>query len=129
MDSNLELIRDYWPNGKLYQEGIKINGKIEGVLKQYDMNGNIEYMSNWLNGKLHGDAFSYFPDGSVWTECTFVHHKKVGPFRAFYPDGQLEFSYDNMDGKLHGVSIDYSITGKVIRHVIYSNNSIIHQIV
>ena len=48
------LYNTYHPNGKIMEEGTYIDGKIEGVFKEYDENGKLIVQSHWKNTALNG---------------------------------------------------------------------------
>ena len=56
----------YYPNGLLEQEAIKLNGKLDGVIKNYYENGNLERSMNIKKGNPYGCCdYMYRKDGSL----------------------------------------------------------------
>lgn len=121
-------------------EGRVINGKPDGLWRNYFEDGRIMCAITYEDGMANGIAMFYFDDDKQTTrvELTFEDDKIVGAYREFYengnrkallsfnegvPDGDAEFYYDSgvikiegqyKDGVKQGKWKHYTETGELI---------------
>lgn len=105
----------YFSNGKIQQSIPFVDGKKEGLSKEYDVNDNIialyEYRNDFMisrqvinrtdnNGMKQGDWKEFHPNGTVSREMTYRENKLHGYYREYDNRGRLILTmlYDN--GKL-----------------------------
>lgn len=73
----------YYNDGSLREVGLKENGKWEGKITSYfDGEGNstgvVSRISNYQNGKQHGEQLSYFSNGKPMYRKNYDNGKQVG---------------------------------------------------
>jgi uncharacterized protein len=106
--------KDFWPNGKVKNEGRYLNDKKHGYFKEYNEFGNLTNASKWENGVLVVNppelakietVTTYYPDGTI---------KEVGNYKDGYPEGVFR-QYDST-GRISGSEVykDGVLTGKGI---------------
>lgn len=79
--SKIKLVRDY---GRFQRfEFIDINSKINGKSIEYDDEGNICTIRNYVNGVLHGLFIDYYEDGNILSISHYVNGKENGVSRVF----------------------------------------------
>jgi len=126
-----------------YYTGIKRNsGKYnkedkQGEWKFYDVNGNIESISNFKDGKAEGETRRFFQNGNVSSISQYKddladgysveYHKngniakhgnyktdnKEGVWEKYYPDKTLESENYYIGGQAHGTQKYYAVNGKI----------------
>ena len=101
LEPNIEIKRDFFDNGSpRYQFTYKL-GKLDGVSKTWDINGNLISIVNYKDGMLSGE------------------------WKTFYIGGQLKNSVIYLNGKKNGVELWYHPNGEKQSEVIYENNEIV----
>src|ERR1700722_4450990 len=70
------IARGYW-NGKLMKETPYVNGKIDGVMKNYDVKGVLVRESHYTGGKKNGIEKGYLGNG-VYIEIPYIDGKING---------------------------------------------------
>jgi antitoxin component YwqK of YwqJK toxin-antitoxin module len=124
-----------------------INGKINGILYNYDSSGNVVEEITYVEGIMHGPHIKYYlgVDGLMykWMECQYISGKYEGKYyenhpnkpiiERYYVNGNINgpCTFDNnkiivktefYNGKEHGERTTYDkITGKLIDHCSYVN--------
>jgi antitoxin component YwqK of YwqJK toxin-antitoxin module len=58
-------------NDSIRWQGSVINGKKEGVWKEYYNNGKLKSIANYKNGFKEGQEKSYYPNGNVYNEMSY----------------------------------------------------------
>lgn len=66
----------YLPIGIFFQNNFQ-NGKLEGILKGYDENGNLTHQTTFKNGLREGQMKSYNSYGKFWATITYKNDKAV----------------------------------------------------
>ena len=62
---------------KVKVEYFKMNGKIEGIYKEYRDNGQLWNEVNYIDGKMNGIYKSYNYNGQLEKEVNFIDGKEV----------------------------------------------------
>ena len=60
---------------------------LNGIWKQYFLNGELKLQGNYLNGKREGNQMYYFPNGNVYSSGLYKNDVKIG-----------EWQYNNEEG-------------------------------
>ncbi|NNE30491.1 MAG: toxin-antitoxin system YwqK family antitoxin [Saprospiraceae bacterium] len=83
--------------GKLYETGTYLKGKLEGEKKVFYPNGSIEVLETYKNGSFDGVSKSYFEDGNLKTEGQYIDNIASGIWKSFYANGKQreEVLYEN----------------------------------
>ncbi len=98
-----------------------IDGKINGIMRTYHRNGNLESEISYRDGQQHGFCRTYYPDGHMHNEKYFVDGKMNGAFKAWDQDGSLFFEIHYKDNKQHGPDKSYHRNGMLEYEDIYVN--------
>lgn len=83
----------YFPKGQLAEEATYINGKREGLVKNYSDTKQLLKESHYKNGLLHGPLKAYKNNGVLHVEGQYKNDKKHGIWK-FYKNGKLERKKD-----------------------------------
>jgi hypothetical protein len=70
LNDNQSLMVTYYPKENGNRQKTKHvaelkDDDIDGDFFSYDSEGNLSYVSKYVNGELHGESIDYYPDGSV----------------------------------------------------------------
>ncbi len=79
--------RDYYENGILAYECTYIEGAPDGVIRQWDPNGNLIAESHFINGT--GTERIWDNTNKSWSELSWVNGTWTGRFRVYWSDGSI----------------------------------------
>jgi antitoxin component YwqK of YwqJK toxin-antitoxin module len=107
-----EIVR-YHKNGKLKYLAKCIDGYIEGVVKTYFIDGNIESEMNFKRGKANGLLILYNPRHKILKKALY-EYGKIRELQTFFENGQLAYKigYDET-GRRSGELISYYENGRI----------------
>ena len=101
------------PNKKKAESYSLKNGKLNGVWKGWDEEGNLVGQAEYQNGKIHGKFLQLRKTGGREFEVNYVNGVENGAFRRWFDDGKLWVIENYLAGKLDGVSTTYFPDGKI----------------
>ena len=106
----------YYADGSVKQTIPYIDGKKQGLSKEYDEEGNIitlyEYNNDFL---INRERINRKDEEDV----------KQGSWKEFYDGGNVKREMTYRDGLLHGYYKEYSEKGKLITTMLYDNGKIV----
>lgn len=108
---------------KLFESEI-IDGKQNGVARQWDDHGRLKSVSVYSNGMPEGICLWYHPNGQTRQETEYRNGGTIEITRCWYEDGCLGSSYCSSNGMLVGHSQMWDHYGKLIEDVWYGENMI-----
>ncbi|HAI76700.1 MAG TPA: hypothetical protein DCM08_10675, partial [Microscillaceae bacterium] len=74
-----KLLKEYYPNGQVKLEGIKLENNLEhGLWIKYYENGQIEMELSYKEGVKHGPFISYLENGNIESMGTYRNDKLDG---------------------------------------------------
>ena len=126
----------------LKYEGDYFMGKRSGKGKEYDINGELIYEGEYINGEIKKEKFKFNKDEIDKDFLVFKGHLKNGLKDGIikeYEKGKLIFEGEYLNGKRNGKGIQYSWRGHLEfegeylndekwNGKIYNNNGIIFEI-
>ena len=146
----------------MYKDEILFEGEFlndqrwNGSGKILDLNDEIQFEGNYLNGKWNGKGKEYngkelifegeFLDGKRWKgkgkvydeynnlifEGAYFNGEKSGPCKNYFKGGglcyKLHKEYELVNGKINGKYKEYDLSGKIILEVEYLLGDIIKKI-
>lgn len=77
------------------------NCLVHGIHFQFYENGNIQCLSNYINGQKNGLFTSWYANGDIHRMVNYKHGKMDGLYRSWYPNGQLRLQTVYKDGLHH----------------------------
>jgi antitoxin component YwqK of YwqJK toxin-antitoxin module len=83
----------YYPTGEPLAKGTLKNGKLNGPLTLYHMNGNVKYQVNFVDDLYEGLYEEHFTTGELYIKCYFKEGNKNGHYLQYYKNGKV-----NIDG-------------------------------
>ena len=84
-----EVVKEYWPDGKIRWERSYSNDVLDGISREYDESGTLRTEENYKGGKKHGVCKVYSDEGMLLKESTFNEGVQDG----------LETTYFRWDSK------------------------------
>jgi uncharacterized protein len=100
--ARLEVVRDYYPTGRIMAMQTFRNGVPEGVRRNYDEEGNITSGAFYKDGKRvaegitkadgvrHGDWKEFYANGTLKAEGKYENGVRVGDWKFYHDNGRLE---------------------------------------
>jgi len=104
----------YNPDGTVKSLTPIKDGKIEGVLKQFDSEGKPEVEENYHNNLKNGWQIKYNPaTGNIIYKAMFCNDTMQGPMIQYYLEGMLWRESNYSKGHLEGIVKTYWPDGKI----------------
>lgn len=94
---------EYYTNGQILSDSYYRSNKHHGEYRQYYMNGNINYIQNFVDGKLNGKYIVYDKNGLIISEENYLNDKHHGINKYYEP---------NQHGKI--AEVRYYENGQII---------------
>ena len=85
--------REYYKSGKIKRARTYIAGKREGEDIRFYESGNTQIKMDYINGLVQGDWISYYENGATKQTAQYVDDKRDGLLKDFYETGELNFIY------------------------------------
>jgi len=126
-----EVLKQYYPNRKLKQQGAYIDGKSAGLHVLYDSTGKIEKGINYENGYKISEGLvdadnlkqgkwkEFYLTGELKAEGEYENNVKVKTWNYFYVNGKLEQKGNYINGKPNGTWKWYFETGNLLREEVF----------
>jgi len=95
------------------------NGKLHGLWREWNAEGQIINQAKYRNGRLHGTFIQFRSDGSREFEVSFVDGVENGLFKRWFKNGKLWVEENYFSGKLDGVSKMFYSDGKIQVQSVY----------
>ena len=100
-------------NYNIICEGEYLNGKKQGIAKEYYLDGKLLFEGEYLNGKRNGTGKVYNSDKKLLFEGEFLNGKRNGSGKLYYSDGKLLSEGEYLKGKVWNVK-EYDKNGNII---------------
>lgn len=110
-----------YPSGKIKAEWISVEGKKEGVYKEYFENGNLSKEYIFVQDKQEGRQLRYFNNGNIKEEMDMRKGRKQGEQKIFYESGELHKVITYKNNRRDGGALVYRKTGLLQRESNYKN--------
>ena len=105
----------YYTNGNMEYKSEYKNGKLNGVTKYWDENKNLISEAIYSNGKLHGLWVSYFENGKIKSKVNYYYGSKDGKEEVFYSTGQRKSITKYNEGKIVSKTMRWTMNGDLIQ--------------
>lgn len=102
--------KDFWPNGKVKNEGRYVNGVKDGYFKEYNEFGNLVNVTKWSMGQLVKNP----PELA-----------KIETKTTYYPNGKVKVVGNYKDGIPEGVFRMYDTTGVITGAEVYQEGILV----
>lgn len=94
------------------------------TLKEFYPNGNLERISSYQNGKLHGATKVFFPSGNLYKDLNYKQGNLHGESKTFYYKVAFPQLANYKNGRRHGLWLWHFRDGTVREKRIYSHNQV-----
>ena len=109
------VARIFFPDGKVKQTIPYVDGKKDGLSREYDREGNIITLFEYNNDFLISRSRINRTDASGL---------KQGEWLEFYPDGSIKTEKNYRDDLLHGYYKEYDDRGKLLVTLLYDSGKV-----
>ena len=82
--------KSYYPNGKLEYEAEMRQGIPDGIAKYWGEEGSLLNITNYENGKLHGNSIRYFQNGNISSKIEYFYGEIHGISETYYENGKIK---------------------------------------
>lgn len=146
-----KVIRRYHQNGLLHLEYFEINGKVQGksikyvdgllydicpyvnsklngLILQFNDNGNLWSSTYYTNGR-QDYQLTYNKNGTLFSTFNYLNDNAIGKYKVYYENSILRSICHYSNNKLQGDCIEYDINGNILTHAIYHNGKMIKTII
>ena len=121
------LHKEYYLNGNLKVEKIFKNGQLNGYFKSYYKNGQIRSVDLYKNDKRDGTQKSYSSSGQLFSERNFENGKLNGMTTTYYENGTIRTEAILINGKLEGVVKYYDEFGNLSKTELYEEGQLMDE--
>ena len=83
--------RNWSEDGYLISESEYSHGKLHGIWKKYYENGNTRYKAHYFHGQKHGEEIWYYENGHVKSEQSFHYGVSAGTIIRWHPNGSIVY--------------------------------------
>lgn len=130
-DVKLEIDRDYHNNGRVKSSVNIIDGKKQGVYREYNRTGEITASKMYQNDEVTGEGIVdanmkmqgkwkiFYPGGKIKSEGDYKDGKRTGKWTFYYSNGQIEQVGTYANGKADGEWKWYHLNGNTLREEYY----------
>ncbi|MGM0582847.1 MAG: hypothetical protein ACQES1_10905 [Bacteroidota bacterium] len=133
--ANYEIKRNYYEDGSLKTRATYLDGKMDGIRREYDRQGNIKEAYVMDQGKVvekgiidksgqrQDDFEEYYKTGQLKAKGQYSDGIKVGEWNYYFPNGEVEQRGEyNENGEAVGLWRWYYSNGQLRRQEYYNNN-------
>jgi antitoxin component YwqK of YwqJK toxin-antitoxin module len=113
-------LKVYYQNGNIKKTGTYLNGKENGLFREYNEDGII-YVEYFMKDGVKNGAFkSFYNNGHIKSEGSCINGKENGSFREYTENGDLQATYTELNAEYNGLLTVYE-NGKISKKVNYLN--------
>ena len=110
------------------EKGLIKNGLKEGIWLVYQANSfDIQQESNYSQGKLNGRIIVYNLDGSIYIEGNYTNGIMEGEWKWNYESGSIQSTVNYVNDKKEGTQLFWSESGPKNKEEIYENGELISE--
>ena len=101
----------FFLDGTIRQELRYENDQIEGTVKTYFEDGQLQDRTKFSNNVPNGKSERFFRDGAVQQIIHFEAGRLQGPYEEYYPTGKIKRRATYQDGELEGEELTFHEDG------------------
>lgn len=116
--------KQYYPNDKLKSEITYVNNIPNGYSKFYYKNGNVSEEGIWKINKWDGPYKYYYDNGQIAYDWNFLNGKREGKQKYYYENGQVHYDGEWAGGQENGVLKEFSEDGQLMAEKVYNKGRI-----
>lgn len=97
------------------------DGKMHGETRKWFPNGQLQSVENFEGGKRHGESVYYYKDGKKRAVFHYQNGRANGRYMAWHPNGKLKEEGKFLNQKRDGEFKTYDRQGNLKKTVMYQN--------
>jgi antitoxin component YwqK of YwqJK toxin-antitoxin module len=117
-------ITEYYGTGERSRTYRLVNGRKEGIMKDFYTDGRLMAERLFRNDRQTGRTCLYYPDGQIKEVQYYAGGKKEGGDTVFYQSGLPQYALHYTAGKKDGQFLKWSEDGRLIFEAIYAQDSL-----
>ncbi|HRY98014.1 MAG TPA: hypothetical protein P5550_03060 [Bacteroidales bacterium] len=118
-------VRKYYPNGQLELAVSMVDGKKEGKEEQYFMHGSLKEVVHYSDGLRQGEVQQYHKNGALSLKGSFQNDLPSGEWVEYRADSTVLQKYShNQKGELEGEYHDFDAMGRLASISYYANGKV-----
>jgi len=113
--------KEFYPDNKLKSKATYKNGKLNGWVETYYLNGILLQRAEFKEQQLDGKVLLYYPEGSPKSECNYKQGIQNGLLIEYYLDSVIKTKSEYKNNTLNGLTQRYYPNGKIATEENYLN--------
>jgi antitoxin component YwqK of YwqJK toxin-antitoxin module len=114
---------DYLNSGRIEDEGYLVDGKLNGVLTVYYIDGGKKSVANYVEGVLEGEREEYYKNGALMQSTNFHDGKMEKISGAWFLNGQVMNEAKPKKRTEYDTLVSFYSTGKIRSTVLIKNKT------
>ena len=129
-NSSIGVVTDYFKSGAVQatidKASVDDNGNwiYNGKVTIFYETGEKEVELNWVDGKIDGLRKEYYESGKIKDITRYVNGVAEGDYNSFYESGAKYIHFKYLNGKVDGDWVSYHENGRAKQTKFYKNNEI-----
>ncbi|MBI1307574.1 MAG: hypothetical protein GC181_13310 [Bacteroidetes bacterium] len=95
--------KSFYPNHRIEEQRVFINGLKEGELIQWWPNGQLKLKFNFLHDEYEGTCRAWNQNGVLISEMNYHRGHEEGSQKVWYDDGKIKSNYVVKNGRRYGM--------------------------
>lgn len=117
---------DYYNSGRIMDEGMLVDGKLNGALTVYYPGGQKKSLAHYKNGVLHGLRNDYYPNGAVMQSWEYWEGKASEAHKEYFINGRLQFERKPAMQTSFDTTIAYYSTGAIRKMTLFREGKLVY---
>ena len=88
--NNFATHQSFYSNGEIEYEAEYKNGIPNGIVKYWNIKGELISIANYENGKLHGICLSFFENGNKASKVEYFYGVFHGEYETYHVNGKIK---------------------------------------
>ncbi len=106
------LIKTFYENGQLYEEGQFTSNKYQGFRKIYYPSGELQVHETYDNNQYNGPYRKYYENGQTKVDGEYINGVMQGIWKTYYEAGGIKDEVTMHDNLENGPFTEYHSNGK-----------------
>ncbi len=116
----------HFASGEVSRRHLEVDGKKEGLMTEYYLDGKLRSERNFKHDKQTGQAVFYHQSGQIMEVQYFDENAmKQGGDSTFYENGQLQMLLNFKDNKKHGYLRKWAPDGGLVYEARYEMDTLV----
>ncbi len=125
LDATKVVKKSFYDTGELQSVSQFENGVLHGLVKEYFENGGARSVQHYVEGLLDGIQIIYFDNGQIASKNIYSEGKYNGIQEFFYRNGVLRARENYVMGKMDGLQEYYYENGVLLARKVYTMGNLL----